>query len=339
MDDSKKSDGQLGDSPTLPSWIDKDLIQQAVRNAGDEKSLVVAIHVSSATVAGDNYASSVYRVKATLTDGKERSFIIKGPVPGEMMASMTKESGIFRRETIMLADIIPKMEALLEEAAPGRFPPLAPRCYHSGSEPVEFIVAQDLTDDDFRIADRKRGLGLRHSLMALRSLARFHGASYALLKRQPGLADALDNNWRKSFDGIQAFLDAEFQAVADACRTWPGFEQYAERLEKYKSVAMERFTALNDPAPDAFNVITHGDFWVNNMMFRYADGWPSEHRAIDLQLSHVASPALDILYFFAGSLSEDVHVHHQDLLLREYYFEFKETMELLGHEVTLLQST
>ncbi|GLH13643.1 DNA repair protein RAD9 [Gryllus bimaculatus] len=159
MDDSKKSDGQLGDSATLPSWIDKTLIQQAVRNAGDEKSLVVAIHVSSATVAGDNYASTVYRVKATLTDGKERSFIIKGPVPGEMMANMTKESGIFRRETIMLADIIPKME-----------------------------------------------------------------------------------------------------------------------------------------------------------------------------LSHVASPMLDILYFFAGSLSEDVHVHHQDLLLREYYFALKETLELLGHE-------
>lgn len=30
--------------------------------------------------------------------------------------------------------------------------------------------------------------------------------------------------------------------------------------------------------PDDFNVITHGDFWVNNMLFRYdASNQPIEH--------------------------------------------------------------
>ncbi|KAK7869207.1 hypothetical protein R5R35_001149 [Gryllus longicercus] len=338
MVETKQAQEPQGDSRPPPSWLNKELIQQALRNAGDSNSQVETIDVSVPVAAGDNYGSSIYRAKATLTDGQERSFIIKGPAAGAALSSATTEGRTFEREVTMLAQVIPQMEALLEEAAPGRFPPLAPRCYHHGTSPVEFLVMEDLAPSGFKLADRKRGLGLRHSLLALRSLARFHAASHALLRRQPELVEKLDNTWRAIDKSMRVFVKGQIQGAVEATRSWPGFEECADRLEKFKDVAMDMFAQLNDPKDGAFNVITHGDYWMNNMMFCYEDGEVKGHRALDLQIAHVASPAIDLVYFLTSSLNDHIHEHHQDLLLREYHCELKETMELLGLQAPSLEA-
>ncbi|KAK7865309.1 hypothetical protein R5R35_007394 [Gryllus longicercus] len=334
MGDSKKQ-GNPEDTPPHPTWIDIELIQQALNNDGGNNLKVSEISVGYATAPGDNYGSTIYRVKAKLTNGDERSFIVKEPAPGADMTLLTK---IFRREAAMLSEVLPQMQSLLEEAAPGRFPPLAPRCFHHGSSPVEFIVLEDLAPAGYKMADRTRGLGLRHSLAALRTLARFHAASHALLRRRPELAKRFDNNWREIYGNAHAAFEGAIQAAVDACRLWPSFEECSRRLQKFKAVAMDTFATLNDPKPGAFNVITHGDFWVNNMLYRYEHNIPMGHRAVDLQLSHVSSPAIDLLYFLSGSLCEDVHEHYQDLLLREYHFELTETMKILGLQAPTLES-
>ncbi|GLH13621.1 CSON013154 protein [Gryllus bimaculatus] len=282
MADSKNT-GQPEDKRPIPDWIDAALLQQALRNGGEENSQVTDISVSYATSPGDNYGSTIYRAKATLSDGGQRSFIVKGPAPGANISSLATDLGVFRRETLMLAEVIPKMEALLEAAAPGRYPPLAPRCYHHGTSPVEFLVLEDLAPPGFKMADRKRGLGLKHSLLALRTLARFHAASYTVLQREPGLAEKLDNIWRTMSLGLTGYVDALTRGAVEVCRSWPGFEEYAERLEKFKKVAMDTYVKLNEPQPGAFNVITHGDYWIINFLFRYEDGVPTDIRALDYQ--------------------------------------------------------
>ncbi|GLH16686.1 Uncharacterized protein GBIM_20918, partial [Gryllus bimaculatus] len=338
MVETKQAEKPQAETRPPPSWLNKELIQQALRNGGDSNSHVETIDVSMPVAAGENFISAVYRAKATLTDGQERSFIIKGPAAGAALSSVTNEVRTFEREVTMLAQVIPQMEAMLEKAAPGRFPPLAPHCYLHGTSPVDFIVLEDLAPLGFKMADRKRGLGLRHSLLALRSLARFHAASHALLQRQPELAETLDNTWRASHQSMGAFVEGKIQAAVEACRSWPGFEDCAHRLEKFKAVALDTFAQLNDPKDGAFNVITHGDYWVNNMMFCYEDQAVKGHRALDLQIAHVASPVIDVLDFLVSSLNDHIHESHQDLLLREYHWELKETLELLGLQAPSLEA-
>ncbi|GLH16794.1 Uncharacterized protein GBIM_21079 [Gryllus bimaculatus] len=197
---------------------------------------------------------------------------------------------------------------------------------------------EDLRPAGFRLADRKRGLGLRHSLLALRGLARFHAASHALLRQRPELERALDNMLNVSDQGHQDFVKGELEATALACRSWPGFQEIAERLDKFKTISGVVFDKINAPEPGGFNVISHGDFWTNNLMFRYEDGNPEEFRAVDLQLAHVCSPVIDILHLFSNSVSDNVHAHHQDLLLREYHVELRHTLEILGHKAPSLES-
>ncbi|KAK7865310.1 hypothetical protein R5R35_007395 [Gryllus longicercus] len=329
MADFKKSK----DPRAPPSWIDVALIQQALRNSGEENAQVAAISVGCATSKGDNYASTIYRVKVTLTDRGERSLIVKGPEPWQ-----TEESRSFVRETIMLTEVLPQLEAMLEEAFPGSRPRLGPRCHHHGSSPVQFIVMEDLGPQGFRLGDRRRGLGLRHSLLALRGLARYHAASHALLRRQPEATRQLDNLWLSMAPPVTRFVHSGLQATADACRGWPGCEQLAPRLERFKDVAMETFTKLNEPKPGAFNVLVHGDFWINNLMFRYEDGEVADFLPVDFQFPHEASPAIDLLYFLGGSVSDNVHAHHQDLLLREYHGELRRTLQLLGCQAPSLEA-
>ena len=57
------------------------------------------------------------------------------------------------------------------------------------------------------------------------------------------------------------------------------------------------------------NVLNHGDFWINNMMFQY-DGTattnPQDIRLVDLQICRFSSQALDLQYFVVTSIQEQV---------------------------------
>ncbi|KAK7865311.1 hypothetical protein R5R35_007396 [Gryllus longicercus] len=322
----------------VPSWLNKELIQQAIRNSGQESLRLEKMAVQRGSAPGDNYASIIYRVKATLSDGSERSLLVKGPPAGELMASEMAENGLFAIETNMLANIVPRIEGVLEEVAPGRFGAFAARCPLGGTAPVHHLVMEDLRPEGFTLAERKRGLGLRHCLVALRALARFHAASHALLRRQPELPQIFGNPWEMARGGSSPFVEAGLQSAADACRLWPGFEAYADALEKYKNPEqIKKLVDMFDTKNDGFNVVVHGDFWTNNMMFRYEDGIPVDIRFVDYQVSNVCSPAIDILYFLNTSLSDNVSEHHQDLLIREYHAELQEVMGLLGLKAPSLQ--
>ncbi len=57
MSDSKKTEDQQGGVQVPPSWINKELIQVALCNAGEENPQVERISVSCPVAAGDNYAA------------------------------------------------------------------------------------------------------------------------------------------------------------------------------------------------------------------------------------------------------------------------------------------
>ncbi|GLH13642.1 Uncharacterized protein GBIM_18172 [Gryllus bimaculatus] len=109
MSNPDKSEDHLGDVATRPSWLDTQLIRQALRNGGEENPVVASISVRHAVAPGENYISTVYRVMATLSDGRQRHFIIKGPAIGGM-SEMAKGTCVFQREIDMFTDYIPKME-------------------------------------------------------------------------------------------------------------------------------------------------------------------------------------------------------------------------------------
>jgi hypothetical protein len=82
-------------------------------------------------------------------------------------------------------------------------------------------------------------------------------------------------------------------------------------------------------------VITHGDFWVNNMLFAYdeSDGgsqFPVECKFVDFQIPVASSRFMDIFVFLLSSVKLEVVTEYERDLLMIYYTEFTEFAHKLG---------
>jgi thiamine kinase-like enzyme len=73
----------------------------------------------------------------------------------------------------------------------------------------------------------------------------------------------------KSRDGIN-FMKNNVNLFIDEIKTWEGLEMIAEKMEtfvgKFETSGEKVYTA-NGPS-EGFNVLNHGDFHINNMVFK-----------------------------------------------------------------------
>ncbi|XP_045587357.2 uncharacterized protein [Procambarus clarkii] len=79
-----------------------------------------------------------------------------------------------------------------------------------------------------------------------------------------------------------------------------------------------------------FDVICHGDCWVNNVQFRYSEGKPVDVMLLDFQLNRLASPATDLNYLLYTSLHGKDRKENWRDFLSYYYDSFRSVMEAGG---------
>ena len=81
---------------------------------------------------------------------------------------------------------------------------------------------------------------------------------------------------------------------------------------------------------ETWSTLTHGDFWVNNMLFHKDDhGNVDDVKLIDFQVLLFNSALKDLPYFLTGSL-DDTTTNHIDELIDIHYNTFIRTLERMG---------
>lgn len=339
LDSSDSSGGPPVTAPKANSdWIDAALVAEAV---GARPSEVRDIVVKAAVADGDNYCSCMWRVRAVAAD-KPVSLIVKEPPKGEMMQDFVEKLGLFTREARMLTETLPAMQALAAARCGADHVlarPLGPRALPCPVPGV--LVMEDLSLDGFRNKERQGQLDMEHCKMALEVLARYHALSVALHRQDPASMDKYPENMYvvdgddDHMEGARLHSEMQLNRFATAVETWEKTKGkgYGERMRRLSKVMYSKMCAVVAPSETGINVLNHGDFWINNMMFLYEGEEtvnPQDIRLVDLQLVRYASPALDLQYFVTTSAQEQVRVEELDTVLRHYYHHFNEYVTMLG---------
>lgn len=323
--------------PELPEWVNKEFFKDILEeNYGATEILDVV--VSSTGGAGENYASLMFKaeVKYKINDEEKfEYFIVKSMHTNEAESQMLAAFQIFPKEMEMYEKTIPILEKIFKDA--GEKIQFGAKCFKTGSEPLEYIVMEDLTKRNFRCEVRQLGLDMNHCKAILEKLAKFHAASAVSYEINGPFSEKFNEGMlnEKMIPLFKQMGEANHQIMVDSIRTWPEVgEKFANLLLPWKTRIFEEAikSVKKNPEP-GFNVLCHGDLWTNNFMYTHdEENNIEEVLMVDYQTCFWSSPAVDLLYFIIGSPKIEIKVNEFDTLVHHYYTVLVQMLKKLKYQ-------
>ncbi|CAH1634839.1 unnamed protein product [Spodoptera littoralis] len=226
--------------------------------------------------------------------------IVKIAPTSEVFRKSLHVDAAFNREQTMYTEVLPKLVSLQKAAGVPEEEQLRyAKCYGSLDEaPNEVIMLEDLGELDFVMLDKYVPLPDECVRSMLKNFANLHSLSYVLKKKEPDTFD----NYKSKMKSLWPLVVGNPEFVANLEHIEGAVLSVLDD-EVYRSVVRNKI-------PDLFNtylklvkedvgkngVITQGDAWTNNIMFKYVGDTLVQSIMIDYQISYHHSPAMDLLY-------------------------------------------
>ncbi|XP_069676288.1 uncharacterized protein [Periplaneta americana] len=330
----------VAESFTIPSWMNNEFLTEILSKEKKKKISVRNFDAMLAVPKGDNYLSTLYRVTVEYSDSeadiciKNYNIIIKSLPAGEILQLFLAEMKGFEKEQQIYSVTFPAMYRIMEEKfSKEKFRILSARSLSCNLPNT--LVLEDLQRLGYKMANRHKGLDLDHCKIAIRALARMHAASVALYKKDPSSMDVFSETMftdsERKREQMKTHFKLNLDSLASKVETWSGYEHYAERIRALIPNTTDQMVEITKPKKHSFNVLNHGDCWVNNMMFKYCPntGEVQDVRFVDFQIARFSSPALDLQYFLCMSCNDSVRFQQRDHLLEEYHAELSDSLSCL----------
>ena len=96
--------------------------------------------------------------------------------------------------------------------------------------------------------------------------------------------------------------------------TWPKeiWSRYLGKIRDIKDDFLDRLNKATQICDTDFNVLSHGDLWINNLLYKSDD----VTRIIDFQFVQFSSFAIDLHLLITTSLKMEVRESHLDSLIK-----------------------
>ncbi|XP_046397019.1 uncharacterized protein LOC124163943 [Ischnura elegans] len=342
----------------LSSYVNREALQQSLHSLTGRKDvqLLDGYEVERATINLEGFTSLVLRVKLSYhlpgdEDTKSHVFFVKAMTPVYFVRVLLKTADIFTKELLYFTHVVP----LMSEVSGGKVHIPLPVCYHTTDEKGDIaFYMEDLLHSGYRPADRcylSDGFDYAHSSLVMKGLGKLHALSLAA----ENSLDSGKGTWSEKYPGfLKEFLHyvpsselppssmhnsilAGTQVVKELCRELEGLPKEAEAsgaLDEVMEGAWPTLCRLKETPADTRGVLIHGDFWANNMMFRYAENAemeePVDVKFFDLQMTKVCHPGIDLLHFMYVNTRKSFRDENFSTLIDVYYESLVETLELLG---------
>ncbi|XP_066249546.1 uncharacterized protein [Euwallacea similis] len=286
----------------------RSLVEKAAL-ASNFKDFEIIANVGS--LKGDNYLGVLHTISVKPKNGSTLYLILKSAHSNDIVREKGRASYAFQRESFIYDTIIPRLRKLQEEK--GISSPFTGSAEYYGSnleEKKESILMKNLKEYGYKMWDRKKPMDDLHIIMAFKEYARLHAASFALKHLHPEEFQELTkdihlNVFEGSPNRTNDFFDNYFRSGLIAVN---GSKKAEASLMRMQSRIKDLFKDNVTQGTERF-VVIHGDCWCNNMLFKYQEDnkTPSKVCFIDWQLSKLASPVIDLTYFFCVCCSRKTY--------------------------------
>ncbi|KAH8383453.1 hypothetical protein KR009_008706 [Drosophila setifemur] len=330
------------DCSSVPEWLNETQFEELLKANVDQFSKIVGFQMKPAMAPGENYATLMLRVSidVELTDKstKRVSFMMKVPHDTPQMQQMLAMANFFNTENSAYIDIIPRLESLYK--AKGLDIIFAPKAFKLDSEKepklANTVLMHDLGQDGFKNLNRLECLNFEQTKFALKKLAQFHAASAVSVEVHGPFPDILVTGM---LGGNKEALMAFYEGMISSFRTafmanlknFKNGEHYRDKLTNSFSQFAVEFERMMNVDPNDFNILNHGDCWMNNLLFKVdSKGDVEDMRFVDFQNPKIGSPAQDLMYLLMTSVHIDYKLDCFDYFIRHYHDELTKHLVLLG---------
>ncbi|KAH8358977.1 hypothetical protein KR093_003630, partial [Drosophila rubida] len=339
---SATSESNNQTSSNVPDWVNAELFIDVLKESVTGFAKIKSFRVKNGSTAGENYATIMLRVfiDVELQDGKEKSvqYMLKLPHLTEFVQKMLENNNIFEAEFKMYKEFVPEMEELYRNA--GVEVKFGPKSYELKGAKTDYILLEDLTPRGFKNANRLEGLDKAHCESALQKLAQWHAASAVRVATKGDypkefIVGIFKEENRAMMVEMQKSISEKFIA---GCKTYKGNEKYIEQVVNIISIhyLIEGMFNMGKVDPLGFNVLNHGDFWSNNMMFSYdAFGKIRSTCLIDFQMSQYCSVTKDLYYFLLSSTKFEDKLTKFDYYIKFYHENLVKNLKLLKYSKSI----
>ncbi|XP_077291125.1 uncharacterized protein LOC143914699 [Arctopsyche grandis] len=254
-----------------PIALRDDLLQviyEIFKNGNIERA---SMKIFEASEKGDNYSGKIYRVKSSSKDGKSISLIVKCALESEVMRQSFPINKWYQREIHAYSKILPTLYSLQDEShLPNKDRFYFAKYYDSITEKGKeaFIIA-DLAVDGYKMYNRQNPFDKQHLELVMKNLARFHATSFVLKQKNPKLFEQFSLNVARKLEfseNIVNLIDVGKKKYVDIIESAEVRVKVEENIKDF----IGKFNGYLDYRhAEPYNVICHGDCWINNIMFKY----------------------------------------------------------------------
>lgn len=225
----------------------------------------------SITLIGNRHCRDTNSETATLS---ELPLICKLQPLNESRKEILSSELMFQREVYMYTKLLPALAAFQEEhKVPVELALTAlPKCYaafHENGNSKSVIILEDLRKAGYSMWDKNKSIDCETIRLVMEQLGRLHGLSIAIRDQRPEVFNDFQiqpNHMLDIFEGFKSLLRSSF---AVALPLMDSVED-AETIKRFDQDYTDVFSCgLDEKKLGKYGVISHGDFYRNNMMFAF----------------------------------------------------------------------